>query len=273
MTRLLAILVWLAAFAGPAQAQQGVTPSANTPAPALAVRLGPTDFAGATLDANGLTGARWTGVRNLTLTGKLTGGFTCIQCANVTFEGVHADGGISLIQGGPFVIHRSDLTGAGVYAQRCVGLTITETLFHDLTAADVIDIPACDEVTIEWNAMVGGKPPPGSHPDAVQAFRVAGFSPKHVVVSHNFILIQGQGIFGVQGLTAESNLIRTPFQNAIYPDVDFPATIGGNVIASQPDGYAQASIIAKGPLITWSAPNVIGPWKAKPGFIIPPAPK
>lgn len=247
---------------------------ANTPAPALAVRLGPTDFAGATLDAAGLTGARWTGVRNLTLTGKLAGGFTCIDCANITFEGVHADGGLSLIKGGPFTVHRSDLTGAGIYAQRCAGLTISQTLIHDIGVSDLIDIPGCDDVDIQWNSLFRDRPAPaGSHPDAIQGWQVAGFHPKNIRIANNFILGASQGIFGVgaDNLVIERNLIMVDFQNAIYPDVTLPATIADNTVASRPDGFAQATIIF-GPLATIKGANTVGAWKAKPGFTVPVAP-
>lgn len=240
----------------------------------LTSHMTPIDLGGAVIDATGITLAagRWYNVKNATILNlTTTGGFSCFTCSNLKFVGLKAEAGVTFVGGNNFTIHRGDLSGAGVYAQRLDGLTITETLFYHPTVGDFVDIPGCDNVVIEWNAFFRDRPAPvGSHPDAIQSFAVPGFHPKSVRIAHNFILGASQGIFGVgaDNLVIERNLIMVDFQNAIYPDQNYPpAMIDTNTVASREGGFAQATIIAKS---FFKGENKIGAWGTKSAKVIEP---
>lgn len=232
--------------------------------------LSNTDFAGAVFDGGTLAACRWTNVRSATFNNyTFTGPVTLNACSNLSFFHCKFAAGVTIAQGDHIAVQRSELTTAGIYAQRMNYLSITENLFHAITAPDVINIPGCEWVDISWNAVWRPEPATG-HPDFVQSFPMVNTQQKSVVISHNFVLGTMEGIFGVANFTAERNLLKLAYQNGIYGDVTSDAiTIDTNTLASLSDGFAQATIINAGPKVTMRGENQAGPWTDATGHIHP----
>lgn len=218
-----------------------------------------------------LHGFRWYAVSNVVFEEvTVSGGFMMSACSNITFrfgssvmEGTA--GGINYIQGTNLTVDRVDFQGAGIYAQRMNGLTITNNLFRGMVV-DAINYPGCTQVKISRNACWGGKPNPGSHPDFAQFWEMAGYPGDVVEVSDNYVNSSCQGQFNSPigaTVTVARNLVITPFQNAIWPTKGSHATLEDNHVSSwDHDGYAQATIIydtTPGAVI-FKGTNTIGPW-------------